>query len=294
VVQAQGALPATPPATPSAAAANPLPPRKSFRTSDGVNLSYLDTEAPGKRPALAIVLLPGWCMPAAIWRPQFAALGAYCRVFALDPRGQGESEVPDKGYTVPRRVADIHEFLNNVVPKRPRVLLVGWSLAALEALEYVKSQGEARLAGLALIDSSVGELPVPPGGGGGGESGFTRSLRADREKMLNDFVRAIFAKPRPAGEIDALLQGALRIKLEDSIALLSYPFPREHWKEIAHAYAKPLLYAVTPQFSAQAENLKKNRPETRIEHFRKAGHALFVDEPERFNKLIVDFARTLK
>jgi microsomal epoxide hydrolase len=288
VVQAQASLQPAPPAT------DQLPPRKRFRTSDGVSLSYLDTEAPGKRPALAIVLLPGWCMPAAIWRAQFAALGAYCRVFALDPRGQGESEVPEKGYTAPRRVADIHEFLNNIVPKRPRVLLVGWSLAALEALEYVKTQGEARLAGLALIDSSVGELPVPPGGGGSGESGFTRSLRADREKMLNDFIRAIFAKPRPADEIEALLQGALRIKLEDSIALLSYPFPREHWKEIAHAYAKPLLYAVTPQFSAQAENLKKNRPATQIEHFRRAGHALFVDEPERFNKLILDFARGLK
>ena len=274
--------------------ASPLPVRKTFRTSDGVALSYLDTEAAGKRPGLAIVLLPGWCMPASIWREQFATLGAYCRVFALDPRGQGESDIPAKGYTAPRRVADIDEFLNTVVPKRPRVLLVGWSLAALEALEYVATNGEARLAGLALIDSSVGELPAPKDGGGSGEGGFVRSLRADREKMLSDFVRAIFAKPRPPEEIEALLQGALRIRLEDSIALLSYPFPREHWKEIAHRYTKPLLYAVTPQFSAQAENLKKNRPETRIEHFRRAGHALFVDEPDRFNKLILDFARGLK
>lgn len=281
-------------ATPPATGAEQPPARKRFRTSDGVSLSYLDTEAPGRRPALAIVLLPGWCMPAAIWREQFAALGAYCRVFALDPRGQGESEVPAKGYTAARRAADIDEFLTHVVPKRPRVLLVGWSLAALEALEYVAAKGEARLAGLALIDSSVGELPAPPGGAGSGEGGFIRSLRADREKMLNDFVRAIFAKPRPPEEIEALLRGALRIKLEDSIALLSYPFPREHWKEVAHAYSGPLLYAVTPQFSAQAENLKKNRPATRIEHFRKAGHALFVDEPERFNQLILDFARTVK
>jgi microsomal epoxide hydrolase len=77
--------------------------------------------------------------------------------------------------------------------------------------------------------------------------------------------------------------------LADSIALLSYPYERTHWKEIAHALDKPLLYVVTPQFAAQAQNLEKNRPGTRIEIFERAGHALFVDEPERFNSLLAGF-----
>ena len=56
---------------------------------------------------------------------------------------------------------------------------------------------------------------------------------------------------------------------------------------------KPLLYVVTPQFAAQARNLKKNRPGTRIEIFERAGHALFIDEPERFNALIGNFANSI-
>jgi microsomal epoxide hydrolase len=83
------------------------------------------------------------------------------------------------------------------------------------------------------------------------------------------------------------------MSLDDSLALLSYPYPRTHWKEIAHAFPKPLLYVVTPQFEAQAENLQKNRPDTEIEIFRDAGHALFVDEPERFNALVLRFAESL-
>jgi len=75
--------------------------------------------------------------------------------------------------------------------------------------------------------------------------------------------------------------------------LLSYPFPRTHWREITHGFPKPLLYVVTPQFEAQAHNLEMNRPGTQIEVFRSAGHALFVDEPERFNRLIEKFAKEL-
>ena len=81
--------------------------------------------------------------------------------------------------------------------------------------------------------------------------------------------------------------------LEASIDLLSYPFPREHWRDVARAFRKPLLYVVTPQFAEQAQNLKRNRRGTRIEIFADAGHALFVDEPQRFNALLDDFLATL-
>ena len=277
------------------AATADAPARRSFKTSDGVTLSYLETAPPGAAGALNIVLVPGWCMPAAIWRPQFATLGARYRTIAFDPRGQGESEVAQAGYTAKRRAADLHECIAAAVPARSKVLLTGWSLAALEALEYVFLHGDRRLAGLALIDSSVGELPVPPGGGGSptSDSPFKQRLRRERARMLEEFVRAIFANPPPAEELKALAEAAQRMPVEDSIALLSYPYPREHWKEVAHAFKKPLLYAVTPQFAAQAGNLKKNRPATRIEVFQKAGHALFADEPDRFNQLILNFASSL-
>ena len=90
-----------------------------------------------------------------------------------------------------------------------------------------------------------------------------------------------------------MVNGAKRMSVDHSIALLSYPFPRTHWKEIVHAFKKPVLYVVTPQFEEQARNLQKNRPGTQVELFKDAGHTLFVDEPERFNALILQFAEAL-
>jgi non-heme chloroperoxidase len=255
--------------------------RRSFRTSDGVNLSFLEARpAAGGEGQLQIAFVTGWCMPASLWQAQLESLGGRYHTLALDPRGQGESEAPAHGYTAERRAADIHEFIQPL----SNVVLVGWSLGALEVLQSVHMFGAEKIAGLVLVDSSVGEPPVPPS-----RVLFTDGLRQNRDKALEGFIRAVFPK-WPEAEIESLIRGAKRKSLDDSIALLSYPFEREHWKRIAHAFAKPLLYVVTTQFAAQARNLKKNRPATRIEIFERAGHALFMDEPERFNALLEKFA----
>ena len=259
--------------------------RRTLVTSDGVTLSLLET---GREHAgasnLNIVLITGWSMPAAIWCNQLQRYGRRYHTLALDPRGQGESQVPADGFTAERRARDLKEFLDPL----SNVLLVGWSLGAIEALQYVHMFGAGRLAGLVLVDSSVGEEPAPPPGGT-----FLQALRDDRDKTLDGFVRAIFKKQPNDAEVAALVNGAKRMPVESSIALLSYPFPRTHWKAIAHAFKKPLLYIVTPQFEDQAQNLQKNRPGTQVAVFKNAGHALFVDEPERFNEMIMGFAQTL-
>ncbi|MCC6535145.1 MAG: alpha/beta fold hydrolase [Burkholderiales bacterium] len=255
-----------------------------WRTSDGVRLHVIERSGlvqAHESPVLAFV--PGWSMPAAIWQAQLQAFAPRYRVAALDPRGQGLSDVPQDGYSVERRVQDIAQF----VERYPRVVLVGWSLGALEALHYVHAHGDAKVAALVLVDSSVGEQPPPPA------SRFTDALRADRHQALNAFVQAIFRSERTAQELQALVDGALRLPLQASIDLLSYPRPREHWRDIARAFRKPLLYVVTPQFAAQAANLAHHRPGTRIEVFAQAGHALFADEPRRFNALLEDFVRGL-
>jgi non-heme chloroperoxidase len=259
--------------------------RYTFQTSDGVTLSILEA---GRKHAdgrgLTIAYIPGWSMPAFLWQGQLEELGRRYHTLALDPRGQGESQVPSFGYTAERRATDLRDFLHPL----SNVLLIGWSLGAIESLQYIEMFGSQRLAGLVLVDSSVGEEPVPPSGGT-----FMQRLRENRDQTLNEFVHAIFNKPRPENEIESLVLGAKRMELGDSLALLSYPFERTHWKRIVYGFKKPLLYVVTPQFEKQAQNLKKNRPGTQIEVFKTAGHALFVDEPQRFNDLIRKFAESL-
>ena len=257
---------------------------RSFRitTRDGVHLNVLEAGPAAADPALpVIVLVPGWCMPATIWQPQLEWLGQRFHTLALDPRGQGDSDIPAAGYEAEQRASDLRDLLAPL----PRAVLVGWSLGVLDALDLVHRFGDSQLAGLVLVDNSVGEPPAPR------PSKFIEELRADRAAAMDRFVRGMFAHPRPEAEIERLKQAALRMPLDASIALLSYPFPREHWRKIARSFAKPLCYCVTSRYLEQARNLQHERPATRIEWFEHAGHALFVDEPERFNRIVSEFAQ---
>jgi non-heme chloroperoxidase len=251
----------------------------SFTTSDGVRLNLLEAGDPSSKGVIAFV--PGWSMPAWLWRAQLAALAGRYRVAALDPRGQGESDVPLSGYEIERRADDLAEFLARYQPG----VVVGWSLGALEALHCLHRHGEDLVRALVIVDSSVGEAPATPP-----NRAFREALVRDRSLALDEFVRALFSSARPDPEIAALHRQAQRMPLESSLALFPSRLPSEHWRDTVERFTKPLLYAVTPRFAAQAQQLQRRRPSTRIEIFADAGHALFVDEPERFSGLLGEFA----
>jgi microsomal epoxide hydrolase len=250
---------------------------RSFVTSDGVRLRY--REAGVGSP---IVFVPGWTMPGAIWRAQTEHFAVTHRVIAFDPRGQGESQVPRSGYTVERRAQDIEELLDQLGPEP--VVLVGWSLGVLETLAYVGANGTGRLAAVVLVDNSIGEEPPPVS-----DPTFVTRLRRDRARTVEGFVRGMYRRPQGEAYLRGIVQASLQTPLDASIALLSYPYPRERWRELVYRIDRPLLYAVSARFRGQAENLKRNRPQAWIEVFDQAGHALFVDEPQRFNRLLERF-----
>ncbi len=261
--------------------AHAAPPRDGFfLTSDGVRLHYLEAGPPG---AHTIVLVPGWTMPAWIWAPQIAAFSRRYHVIAFDPRGQGASEAPARGYTPERRGQDIAELIARL---RAPVLLVGWSLGVLDSLAYLHTHGDAALAGLVLVDNSVGERPAPVPGP------RTRGPPPPHAQVMARFVRSMFHVPQAPAYLDRLTEASLRTPEFACRALLAYPVPREYWREAVYSTAKPLLYVVRPRFAAQAANLERMRPNTETALFPRAGHALFVDDPARFDALMQAFIRS--
>jgi microsomal epoxide hydrolase len=248
-----------------------------FRTSDGVRLHYHDS---GRGQTL--VFVPGWTMPADIWRPQLTHFSQTHRVIAFDPRAQGRSQVASGGYTVERRAQDLKELLDQLGPEP--VVLIGWSLGVLESLAYVGAYGTERLAAVVLVDNSIGEEPPPVS-----DPTFLPRLRSQRAKTVEGFVRGMFRQPQPEAYLRGLVNASLRVPPEASLALLSYPYPRERWRELVYRIDRPLLYAVNARFADQARNLKRQRPDTWIEVFESAGHALFVDDAERFNAVLARF-----
>ncbi len=253
-----------------------------FTTSDGVRLHLLEQGDPARN---TIVLVPGWTMPAWIFQPQLEAFSRSYHVVALDPRGQGDSEIAPSGYDHIRRGRDIAELVA-ALGNRP-VLLVGWSLGVLDSLGYVAQFGDRQIAGLVLIDNSIGEDPAPI---------IARGPRIPapvlpREEKMRRFVRGMFRSNPGEAYLDRLTEDALRTPPEVAKELGSYPAPRTYWRDAVYSVVQPILYVVRPRFSAQAANLAAKDPLAETVTFPSAGHALFVDEAERFNATLADFIR---
>lgn len=250
---------------------------RSFSSSDNVRLHYRDAGS-----GRAIILIPGWTMPAWIFEHQVCALSRDFRVIAFDPRSQGNSQIAASGHHPKRRAKDIAELIEAI--GESSVVLVGWSLGVLDALTYIQQHGDTRVAALVLIDNSIGEEPPPDS-----KFDFVGALKKDRNGTTRSFVRAMYKRPQTDRYYKRLADASLKTPLAAAIDLLSYPYPRTYWREAIYSTTRPILYAVTPAWAEQGKNLARKHPSAQVEVFQQAGHALFVDEADRFNRLLDDF-----
>jgi len=91
-----------------------------------------------------------------------------------------------------------------------------------------------------------------------------------------------------------LMDAALQVPTDTAVAL-SYNMIAA--KDISADLAKtnrPMLYLYEPGTQDTADLLKsKLGDNVQLEIFENAGHALFVDEPERFNRVLEQFLQNL-
>lgn len=248
-----------------------------FLTSDGVRLHYLEA-GKGK----TVLFIPGWTMPADIWEKQIIYFSEGYHVVAFDPRSQGLSDIAPSGHNPERRARDIEELINHLGVDS--LVMIGWSLGLSETLSYIKLFGQEKLAGVVLVDDTIGE-----GSAKKHKSAIGEQFKANRPQTTYRFVRSMFKKPHQESYYQYITEQSLKTPTEAASDLLINLYPEEVWRTTVHSIQLPLLYVVTALFREQAEILKRNKSGVWTEVFPSAGHALFVDEPDRFNRLLHQF-----
>ncbi|MBL8151917.1 MAG: alpha/beta hydrolase [Blastocatellia bacterium] len=261
-------------------AAEDSPKTGYFVTSDGVKLRYIEA---GK--GSAILFEPGWTMSAEIWEKQIDYFAKNYHVVAIDPRSQGESDKPSEGHYPERRARDIKELVDHL--KLAPVTLVGWSMGVAEALTYVELFGTDSLSGLVLVDGFIGRdqtsvLTV--------FQGFLKSLQTDRKKFTENFVRGMYSKKYSEDYLEKVMATSLKTPTNSAVVLFMNTFMKDY-RPILEKIDKPLLALYTPFLKDDAGSVKQKVPSAKVELFDGAGHALFVDEADKFNKLLEQFIK---
>jgi non-heme chloroperoxidase len=261
----------------------------SFKTSDGIRIHYL--EAGTGRP---IVFIPGWTMPAWIWQKQIDEFSKKYHVIAVDPRSQGESDKPTFGHLPEIRARDYKELVDQLGLKHP--VLIGWSMGCGELIKYAEQFGTDNVRGFVLVDGFINDKPsdlfAPL-------SGWLTQIQQDRQEQMDVFVRSMFKKPQPEDYMKRILDASLQVPSDTSILLI---YNMVAVKDFSPGLARlaamksdhPVLFIYQPESQPTADYLQsKLADKLRVEKFEGDGHALFVDDPEKFNKVLEDYLKSL-
>lgn len=262
--------------------------------SDGALIWYSDTG--GNGPPL--VLAHGWTASSAVWRKNAPELAKRFRVITLDWRGHGSSSKVLHGHTLSRYALDLAELVTYLGLDRPA--LVGWSLAGAVLMEFWRQCGHlAPVRALALVDSSIG--PFADGewnafrmkkGKMDDMNAVFRTMRADYEGFIRNFIPGMFANPPSDADVTFLSTEMAKTPPWIAAAI--------HSDFAVHNY-EPLLPGVTTPtavFSGlfiSEKNLEMGKyfaerlPQGRYYPHPKASHILFYEEPELFNARLMDF-----
>jgi len=251
----------------------------TFRTSDGVTLHYLDA---GNTNAPAVLLIPGWTMGADIFEPQLNGLSDRFRVVSLDLRSQGDSEKTPDGNTLERHSKDIAELLEHL--QLTRVVLLGWSNGVPDVLSFVEQNGTSKLSGIVLVDGLVNVSDMQTS-----MAGMLKNFQADRAKFTDGFVRSMYSSKQTEQYIAHVKDESLKTPTNTAVVEMFNILSRGDFTAILAKIDKPVLYICENYLAAQAKLVQARLPNARIEIFPKAGHALFVDEPDRFNTIVAEF-----
>ena len=120
---------------------------KGVEVAPRVTLRYWEAGA-----GRVLVMLPGLGHAASLYKYQLEGLCDEFRVIALDPRGHGESDKPERGYNYHTLAKDLDGFLRAL--DLNDVTILGHSGGCKIILTYLELYGDSRLRAIVFSDDS--------------------------------------------------------------------------------------------------------------------------------------------
>jgi non-heme chloroperoxidase len=259
-----------------------------------VSLRVIEAGKPDARPVL--VFIPGWSTGADIWRRQIETFAKTNRAVAFDPRSEGESTKTTSGNTPETRAQDLHALLDRLGVRRP--VLIGWSQGVQDVAAYVEQYGTKNLAGIVLVDAAISD---------GADGMVARSqetaeqfkmfavYQAHQKEYLAGMMRAIISKPQSDVVIERLVSTGMKTPSDIGVGMLvADMFGVNRTPALKKIECPTLIIASTKSFELPRQQAAANQiPHARFEKIDDAAHAVFVDQPDRFDELLKNFLASL-
>ncbi|HLW53769.1 MAG TPA: alpha/beta hydrolase [Candidatus Angelobacter sp.] len=263
-------------------------------TTTGIRIHCLESGEHGSKRVL--VVIPGWRLPAFLWNEQIKKFAPIIRVVAFDPRSQGKSTKVSENNTPEARAQDLHDLLNMLGISDP--ILVGWSQGAQDVAAYIQQFGADSVAGVVFVDTAVSAGPT--------EIEIARPFSKIILSEISDYashpkefsagmVQSLFKKPHPELDMQQIVQSTLETPTETGIAMLVSDIFGVDRRSGLTKLKKPTLVigsSESPLIEFEKE-MAASIPGTKPVFIGGTGHAVFIDEPQRFNTALKNFLQSL-
>ena len=265
-----------------------------IEVGDGVKIHYVES---GERDAKTTILfIPGWSMSTAVWRDQMDSFASDVHVVAIDPRSQGNSTITTHSNTPEQRAKDLHLVLRSL--GLTHVVLVGWSQGVQDVAAYAAMQ-DPTVSGYVLVDAVVSA-------GASAAVAQPEKLKQQLERFityqtypkeyLKGMFNAIIHSSEGRKRIDEYVDIGLHTPPDLGISMLVMDFIAPDRRPTLSKFNRPTLIiaaADSEEFEAQQEMSKAIAGAT-FEKVEDCGHAVFLDQPERFHELLADFLQEIE
>ncbi|MGH8175762.1 MAG: alpha/beta fold hydrolase [Steroidobacter sp.] len=263
-----------------------------IEVGDGVRIHYV--EGGDRYARTTILFIPGWSTSSAIWQDQMIRFGSIARVVSIDPRSQGRSTITTQSNTPEQRARDMHRIIGSLALSN--IVLVGWSQGVQDVAAYAAAfEGDA-IRGYVLVDA-------PVGAGAAASVARPEALKQQLERLvvyqqhpreyLYGMMNAIIRSPEGRKRIDEYVTIALRTPPDLGVSMLLMDFIAYDRRPALSKFNRPTLIiaaADSGEIEAQREMSRQIR-DARFETIDGAGHAVFIDQPQRFHSLLADFVQ---
>ncbi len=237
-----------------------------------------------------VVLLHGLTGDGATWGPVARGLVEVAEVVAPDARGHGLSRAPGHGHHYDDHARDVEALIHGLGLDCP--VLVGHSMGGVTAA-LVAGRGRVTLSGVVLVDPT---FLTPARQRAVHESDVAAqhawSLRRSDDEGIAD---AQARHPGRSPAVVELLWRARRATQSPAFDVLVPPAP-DH-RVLVGALGVPSLLVVGDTESVVEtvvlDELRRLRPEMRVETVPDAGHGVPFDQPDRLAALVRGFLASL-
>lgn len=255
--------------------------RTAICKTNKIKIHY--TRTGGNKPPL--ILLHGLIKNGLCWTCLARALESEYDVIMPDSRGHGKSDVPESGY----RYEDLADDVTGLIEalKLPPPVLLGHSMGGMTAA-VVASRKPNLLQGVILADPTFLSPEVQREVY---ESDVTEQHRRMLNKSLNEVIAE--ARSRHPDRSKETLELSARARLQTSMnAFEVLKPPNPDYRLLISKIDVPGLLVFGDRgvvTSDVAKALQRLNPKLRVEQINDAGHALHMDQPERFVAFVRSF-----